>query len=286
MDMETKSFEAKMRANLAGKLSAYIPAILDKYSPYMSDRTIARLQNLIDKGDYEKVIAFDTSGCVTAYANHTNITMPIGALPAFEKLKQLPGAGSQPEHKCYTPETIIENDNTLEDYIQHMLLIGGDFPTYCNDILLHETMHYCGSGGSNTMGAGAFREGLNEYLTRVVAKENGFQTSACGYPKEIKVVLAMEKILGADVLTQIAFLNDLDQINAFLLETVGREKTKLFNSVVSEMENQFHEEYLSKQSEYVGFQGAINKAKQYKNLDYTKALDMIAAFNNLTPDCE
>lgn len=133
----------------------------------MNDIKREELQNITD---YKELLHFDYSGNVTAYANNNGIIIPIGSFHAFETIKNLPYAGSDKNHKCFTLETLIENDNTFEEYIEHLILIKADVLTYLNDLLLHESIHFCGSGGSNTLGAGAFMEGLNEYLTRHIAK--------------------------------------------------------------------------------------------------------------------
>lgn len=272
--------ETEIRREIADKLSLYIPAITAKFGEYMSNDTKSRLENI---KNYEDIIAFDYSGNVSAWANQSKITLPMGASNAFDMISKLPNTGTNINHKNYTEETLIENDNTFEDYINHLILIKADILTYFNDLLLHETMHFCGSGGSNSRGIGAFKEGLNEYLTRTVARENGFQTSGCGYPKEIKMVIAMEEILGTDVLTQMAFLNSFEEIRDYLKMSVGNEKTKLFCKVALEMEQEFTDKYWSNMKDFVGFNGAINKAKAYKNIDYSKALSFIDEYKN---NCE
>ena len=272
--------ETEIRREIADKLSLYIHAITAKFGEYMSNDTKSRLENI---KNYEDIIAFDYSGNVSAWANQSKITLPMGASNAFDMISKLPNAGTNINHKNYTEETLIENDNTFEDYINHLILIKADILTYFNDLLLHETMHFCGSGGSNSRRIGAFKEGLNEYLTRIVAKENGFQTSGCGYPKEIKMVIAMEEILGADVLTKMAFLNSFEEIRDYLKMSVGSEKTKLFCKVALEMEQEFTDKYWSNMSEFIGFNGVINKAKTYRNIDYSKALSFIDEYKS---NCE
>lgn len=267
----------QIKKDLAEKLSVYIPAILKRFGEYMDENTKSKLQNL---KEYENIIAFDDSGNVTAHASESRITMPYGAIKALDFMKSLPNSGSDKNHKTYTEETLIENDNTFEDYINHLLLTQADISTYFNELLLHETLHYCGSGGNNSFGAGAFREGLNEYLTRLVAKENGFITNGCGYPKEIKVVLEMEKVLGTKALTQISFLKDLEEINAYLKNAVGIDKTRLFNKVVFTMEQEFQNKYISKSNDFVGFEGAIKKTKTYRDIDYSKTFSLIEDYKN------
>ena len=269
--------EKRIKEGLTEKLSIYIPAIVKMFGRYMNNNTKERLKSI---GDYSSLVMFDYSGKVTAFAGGKGIIMPIGAEIAFEKLKSFNNFKSNPNHKSYTKETLIENENTYEDYIKHLICVGADVEIFLNDTLLHETLHFCGSGGGGISGAGAFKEGLNEYLTRIVAKENNFKTSGCGYPKEIKIVIELEKILGTEQLFKIAFLNDLKSINEFLVKEVGEEKTYLFNNVVTEMEKEFYLAYYSKIKNYVGFEGAMQKAKNYKNIDYSKVYDIINEYKD------
>ena len=45
-------------------------------------------------------------------------------------------------------------------FIKHIFLKGLSLKEYFKEILLHETMHFCGSDG-----AGVLKEGINELLT-------------------------------------------------------------------------------------------------------------------------
>ncbi len=85
----------------------------------------------------------------------------------------------------------------------------------------------------------------------------------------------MEKVLGSEILTRIAFLNDMFEINEYLTKMVDADKIKLFNNVVSAMESQFHDKYFSKRDDFVGFNSALKKAENNNNIDYSEVFDMI-----------
>ena len=65
--------------------------------------------------------------------------------------------------------------------------------------------------------------------------------------------------------------------------SVGSEKAKLFCKVTLAMEQEFSDKYFSNMKEFIGFNGAINKAKAYKNIDYSKALSFIDEYKS---NCE
>ncbi len=69
----------------------------------------------------------------------------------FRKIKTLPGYGSNPNHQTYNQATAIINDNTFETYVNHAIVTGMTLEQYFEDLLLHETMHFCGSDGGNAL---------------------------------------------------------------------------------------------------------------------------------------
>ena len=76
-------------------------------------------------------------------------------------LKKIPGFGMMKNHKTCDQDNMIINDNTYITYIKHVFLKGLTPEEYFKEILLHETLHFCGSGGGT-----AIREGINELKTR------------------------------------------------------------------------------------------------------------------------
>ena len=108
--------------------------------------------------------------------------------------------------------------------VESSLLI--DTKDYYDDMLLHETMHFCGSGG-----ASALKEGINELITRKIALKKNFKTNGCGYPKEVKIAYELQNIFGEEVLDQIAFINSLPEICYFLDKTLGSDASKLYQDI-------------------------------------------------------
>ena len=42
---------------------------------------------------------------------------------------------------------MIINNNSFMDYVIHLFISGTNAEGYYQDLLLHETLHFCGSGG-------------------------------------------------------------------------------------------------------------------------------------------
>ena len=145
---------------------------------------------------------------------------------------------------------------------------------YFEDLLLHEIMHFCGSGGST-----ALMEGINELLTRKIALENNFKTSGCGYPKEVRIAYTLQEILGEDIINQIAFINnELDILN-YLEDTIGKEASDLYLDISGIMNNEFQEKYYKDMNTYNGLEGIKKKIENYQTIDYTKAYELIEEYN-------
>ena len=131
-------------------------------------------------------------------------------------------------HKTFTEDNMIINDNTYITYIKHVFLKGLTPEEYFKEILLHETLHFCGSVGGT-----AIREGINELKTRQLAKKYGLLTSFCGYPKEIKIIL----------------------------DSVSLEASSFFFNLEVIMENEFHNKYMK-----YNFPGLTGPLKKLKNI--------------------
>ena len=145
---------------------------------------------------------------------------------------------------------------------------------YFNDLLLHETMHFCGSGGST-----ALKEGINELLTRKIALENNFKTSGCAYPKEVRIAYTLQQMLGEDTINQIAFINnELDILN-YLEDTIGKEASDLYLDISGIMNNEFQTKYYKDMNSYNGLEGIKKKVENYQNIDYTKVYELIDEYN-------
>lgn len=173
----------------------------------------------------------------------------------------------------YNDKTIIINDNTFFDYIIHTFISGKDTETYYKDLLLHETMHYCGSGGGS-----ALREGMNEYLTRKLALEKGFKTNGCGYPKEVRIAYELEQLFGEEIINKLAFMDNIFEQTAFLEQTLGKKERNLYMEVSHYMNQEFHNKYYRYIDSYNGIKGIFMKAVNYRRIDYSQAYDIINTY--------
>ena len=199
--------------------------------------------------------------------------MPLNAEKALEKIKTLPGYGSNPSHQTYDQATAIINDNTFETYVNHAIVTGMTLEQYFEDLLLHETMHFCGSDGGNSL-----KEGINEYLTRKLALKKGFHTNGCAYPKEVKIAHTLESILGEEVITQIAFIKPYDKVLSYLETTLGKDASELYQNVTHAMDEEFYNRYYRHMNHFDGLEGIQEKVTNYKQIDYSKVEQIIEQY--------
>lgn len=164
----------------------------------------------------------------------------------------------------------LENNNTFVNYVYHILVSGTDTQRYYDDLLLHETLHFCGSGGSF-----AISEGINELLTRQIAHEFGYHTNGCAYPNEVKVALRLSKVFGSDVITRLAFIRNFKQSLDYLDMTLGSAASSLYNDVMIAMEDEFQEKYYKNMDSYNGLVGIARKTIDYRKINYKKANELI-----------
>ena len=164
----------------------------------------------------------------------------------------------------YTNATLLKNDNTFYDYIAHVYGEHLSPLQYFSEILLHETMHFCGSNGAN-----ALAEGINEYLTRKLALKYGLLTNGCGYNKEVQVVLELEKIFGEKLLSELSFAKN----PKMLLKNKNPKLLNLYCSVEQSMEEEFQEKYYK-----YDYPNPLDKAKNYSNIDYSEVMVTIKKF--------
>lgn len=170
-------------------------------------------------------------------------------------------------HKTCNQDNMIINDNTYLTYIKHVFLKGLNPEEYFKEILLHETLHFCGSGGGN-----AIREGINELKTRQLAKKYSLLTSSCGYPKETKIAHELENIFGKDIINKISFAkSDLEIKN--ILDLISPVATSFYFELDAIMEKEFYHKYMK--YKFYGFLGPFKKAKKYNSIDYTEAYALI-----------
>lgn len=123
-------------------------------------------KNLLSINDYEECIKIADTGTISLLCGENKILFPMLAFSLLENMKKSEKYGSNANHKCYTSETLIKNENTFHDYINHAIVVGLTPEQYFQESLLHETIHFCGSGGRDPL-----REGLTELKTRELAKK-------------------------------------------------------------------------------------------------------------------
>lgn len=256
--------------NLTFELEKYITAIVEEYGSYMSEEQLLKLQNI---KSYDEIIKIHDYGSINGFASTTTINLPLSADIVFDKLRKVPGYGINKKHIPYNDKTIILNDNTFFDYIIHTFVSGKDTETYYKDLLLHETMHYCGSGG-----AGALNEGMNEYLTRKLALKKGFRTNGCAYPKEVKMVYELEQLFGEETINRLAFMNNIFEQTKFLEGFYGKRERDLYMDISYSMNNEFQNKYYSHMDSYDGLKGIFMKTINYGKIDYSESYDIINTY--------
>ena len=255
---------------MTARIKTYIETIKEIYGEYMGKENLQRLNDI---KDYGECVFIKRYGEVNAFATKEGVFLPVDGYDTIEQLKMFEEYGKDKCHKLYTDETLVINENTFYDYIKHVVLTASSVEDYYEDLLLHETMHFCGSGGGS-----ALKEGINEYLTRKTALKNGFRTSACGYPKEVKVAYELEKIFGERIIDKIAFIKNEENMLQFIENEKGKEARKLFEKIMLEMGKEFHYKYHSHMREYNGVEGIKKKADNYKKIDYSKTYVLIEKY--------
>lgn len=254
------------------KVAKYIKAITQEYGKFIPKERLSNLGNI----NYDEIIQIYDYGNINGLANPKHILLPLNAEKALEKIKTLPGYGSNPNHQTYNQATAIINDNTFETYVNHAIVTGMTLEQYFEDLLLHETMHFCGSDGGN-----ALKEGINEYLTRKLALKKGFHTNGCAYPKEVKIARTLESILGEEVITQIAFIKPYDKVLSYLETTLGKDASELYQNVTHAMDEEFYNRYYRHMNHFDGLEGIKEKVTNYKQIDYSKVEQIIEQYKKI-----
>jgi len=249
----------RIKENLAKNLELYVKTFVGShYSKYISEDNKRTLTEIVNFKDYVKI---EETGTISLFVRGGKIYFPESAFKILKAMKFVPAYGSNRNHKTYEKDTLLTNDNTFLDYIVHVFLKGYEAEEYYQENLLHEAMHFCGVGG-----ASALREGMAEYITRKFAQEYSFITSGCGYPKEIKIVLELEKMFGEETIFQIAFSRKDQEIYDLLNQKFDRDAELFYQELERLMEKEFHEKYYS--HKFPGLTGPLKKAVKYKDINY------------------
>lgn len=256
-----------VQENLTNKIQQYIHIIKNEFSNYMSSFDYDRLNNIID---FRNILKIYDYGEISAYANHNNVFMPLCADKLLRIASKIPGYGINKKHKTYDEKTMVINDNTFLNYVLHVFFSGTNAEGYYDDLLLHEVMHFCGSGGGSVI-----EEGTNELLTRMLAKKYNLRTNSCGYPKEVKLAYELMNVFGEETMIKLAFTNQLEKKLEYLIETNGEEAANLYLAVSKTAEHEFQKKYYLHMSEFSGPIGIAKKIVFYNKIDYSSVLQMI-----------
>ncbi len=223
--------------------------------------------------DLEKLVHIEETGTISLFVNNKNFYFPLDAFKVLEAIKKIPRFGTVKNHKTCNQDNMIINDNTYITYIKHVFLKGLTPEEYFKEILLHETLHFCGSGGGT-----AIREGINELKTRQLAKKYNLLTSSCGYPKETKIAYEIEQIFGEDIINKIAFSKNAQETKE-ILDSISPEATTFYFNLEATMEEEFYNKYMK--YNFPGLTGPLKKTKKYNSIDYTKAYDLLNEYKKL-----
>ena len=225
------------------------------------------LINLNHNQDLNSTVHIEETNTISLFVRNNEFYFPLSAYSVLDNFKSLKEFGSDPNHRTYDKETLINNDNTFYDYIEHLILKGTTPLEYFKEIILHETMHYCGANGSS-----ALMEGLNEYFTRKIALKYDLITNGCGYPKEIKIVLKLIELFGEEKLLKILFSTSFKDIKDIL----SKKEYEFFINLNNIMEEEFYNKYYK--YDFPGLNGPFEKAKKYNDINYEKAYHYIEEY--------
>lgn len=270
VDNKTKSEDISYLSNY---LKKYVNIINQEYGSYIP---ITRKIELDRIDNYEDEIKIENTGTITLYyyGSDKKIHLPELAYSVIDEFKKNELYGIEPNHSPSNGKDLIDNDNTFEDYIEHAIKAGISPRKYFEESLLHESMHFCGSSGSDPIS-----EGLTELRTRELAKKYGLLTSGCGYPKEVKLVRKIEEVFGRDVCSKILFEKEHRNKKEIIREELGEKEANLFDDIYF-CANRTFRDYINKP--YNGLDGPMKKAQTYSNIDYSEASSLIENYKKET----
>lgn len=247
-----------IKNNLILEIEKYINIIKNEFPD---------LNHIPDDYDLNERVHIENTGTISLLVNNNHFYFPLDAFKVLNAFKKIPGFGTQKKHKTYNEENMIINDNTYMTYIKHAFLKGLTPEEYYKEILLHETLHFCGSGGGT-----ALREGINELKTRQLAQKYSLETSCCGYPKETKIAYELEQLFGKKLIDIIAFSRNQIELKE-KLDNISPDMSAFYFSLESMMENEFYHKYMK--YDFPGLVGPLKKTQKYNSIDYTSAYELI-----------
>lgn len=251
----------KIKKNLIPTIRKYIEVIKEEYKC---------LINIPNNIDLENRVHIENTGTISLFVYNGHFYFPTDAFKVLRALKKIPGFGSNKKHKTCNENNTVINDNTYITFIKQIFFKGLTPQEYYEEILLHETLHFCGSGGGT-----AIREGINELKTRELTKKYNLLTSFCGYPKETKIAYELQKIFGEEIINKIAFSKSNIEIRE-ILGTVSEDAAEFYFTLEEMMEKEFHNKYMK--YDFPGITGPIKKTQKYNTIDYTNAYLLIKEY--------
>ena len=144
----------RLKRHLALQLEKYVVIFKEEFKDVIPSNVLKYLNGITD---YEKLIKLEETGTITCFVRGGIMYFPISVDKILKMLSKMPGFGVSPNHKTYTADTLVLNDNTYMDYIKHVFMAGVLTKDFYEEMMLHETMHLCGMAGAT-----AFQEGLTE----------------------------------------------------------------------------------------------------------------------------
>ena len=266
----------EIHRRLTERIKEYINIIISEYEPYMPMDVITRLREI---QDFSKILRIYDYGEVSAYADEENVHMPLCADRLLSIASRIPGYGINKDHKPYNSETMVINNNTFLKYMVHVFISGTNAEGYYEDLLLHEVMHFCGSGGGSVLD-----EGINELLTRMLAQKHSLRTNSCGYPKEVNLAYELMKCFGQETIIRLAFMSSLDEKIEYLKNTFGVDAANMYLQVAMQAEQEFNGKYYSHMSEFSGVVGIVKKVLFYNKIDYLGVYQTIRNYTSASSD--
>ena len=257
----------KTQEYLALQVELYIKLIIKEYGKYIPKYIIEHLNGITD---YKQIIKIYDYGEINAYANIGRINMPLCANKVLNKISKIPGYGINKNHKPNNGKTSVVNNNNFGTYLVHAFISGTDARGYYDDLLLHETVHFCGGDGASIL-----KEGFVELLTRMLAQKYNLRTSFCGYPKEVKLCYKLMEIMGEDTIKRLAFMTNVKSEIMYLRETLGDDIAELYIKVYEIAEREFYFKYYSHMKQFNNILGIFKKILFYKNIDYSQVYSII-----------
>ena len=251
----------QIKQNLIPTIKTYIEIIKKEYS------SLVDIPENIDLNNY---VHIENTGTISLFIHNGHFYFPTDAFKVLEALKRIPGYGSNKNHRTCRKENMVINNNTYMTFLKHIFFKGLTPEEYYREILLHETLHFCGSGGAT-----AIREGINELKTRQLAQKYDLLTSSCGYPKETKIAYELEQIFGEEIINKISFSKNNIKIKE-ILDKVSLDASKFYFTLEAIMEEEFHNKYMK--YDFPGLTGPIKKTQKYNTIDYTKAYILIEEY--------